>query len=54
MVDFGESNKMMKISGKLDKSDTYKGFESNISLCLIYPSFHSFFIIYIYIYIVKW
>ena len=31
MVDFGESNKMMKISGKLDKSDSYNGFSYNIS-----------------------
>ena len=33
MVDCGESGKMMKISGKVDKSDTYKMF-SNI-LCFI-------------------
>ena len=26
-----ESDKMMKISGKMDKSYTYKGFSSNIS-----------------------
>ena len=31
MVDCGESDKMMKISGKLDKTDTYKGFISSIS-----------------------
>ena len=31
MVDYGESDKMMK-SGKVDKSDTYKGFKSNISI----------------------
>ena len=31
MVDFGESDKMIKISGKMDKSDTYKGFSSDIS-----------------------
>ena len=31
MVDFGESDKMIKISGKMDKSGTYKGFRSNIS-----------------------
>ena len=29
MIDFGESDKMIKISGKVDKSDTYNGF-SNI------------------------
>ena len=31
MVDFGESDKLMKISGKVDKSNTYNGFCSNIS-----------------------
>ena len=30
MVDFGESDKMIKISGKVDKPDTYNGF-GNIS-----------------------
>ena len=30
MVHEGESDKM-KISGKMDKSDTYKGFSSDIS-----------------------
>ena len=24
MVDFGESDKMIKVSGKMDKSNTYK------------------------------
>ena len=28
-VDFGESDKMIKICGKMDKSDTYKGFSSS-------------------------
>ena len=31
MVDFGETDKMIKINGKMDKSDTYNGFSSNIS-----------------------
>ena len=31
MVDFGESDKMIKIRGKADKSNTYNGFSSNIS-----------------------
>ena len=31
MVDFGESDKTIKISGKVDKSNTYNGFSSNIS-----------------------
>ena len=31
MVDCGESDKMVKISGKMDKSDTYKGLISDIS-----------------------
>ena len=31
MEDFGESDKMIKIIGKMDKSDTYKRFSSNIS-----------------------
>ena len=31
MVDCGESDKRMKINGKMDKSDNYKEFSSNIS-----------------------
>ena len=31
MVDFGVSDTMIKISGKMDKSNTYNGFSSNIS-----------------------
>ena len=31
MVDFGESDKIIKISGKVDKSNTYNRFSSNIS-----------------------
>ena len=31
MVDFGESDKMIKISGQVDKSNTYNGFSDNIS-----------------------
>ena len=31
MVDFGESDKMIKISEKVDKSNTYNGFSDNIS-----------------------
>ena len=30
-ADFGESVKMMKISGKADKSNTYNGFTGDIS-----------------------
>ena len=30
MVDFGEFDKMMKISEKVDKLNTYNGFSSNI------------------------
>ena len=30
MVDFDESDKMIKISGKVDKSNTYNRFSSNI------------------------
>ena len=30
MIDFGESNKMIEISGKGDKSVSYYGFKSNI------------------------
>ena len=29
MVECGESDKIIKISGKMDKSDTYKGFSSH-------------------------
>ena len=35
MVDSGESDKMIKISGKIDKSDAYKG--------LVVVIFHSLF-----------
>ena len=31
MIDFGKSDKMMKISGKVDKSNAYNGFSSNTS-----------------------
>ena len=31
MADFGDSEKMLEINGKLDKSDTCKRFSSNIS-----------------------
>ena len=31
MVDFGEFDKMIKISRKMDKSDSYNRFSSNIS-----------------------
>ena len=31
MVDFGESYKMVKISGKVDKSNAYNGSNSDIS-----------------------
>ena len=30
MVDFGKSDKMIKINGKVDKSNSYNGFGSNI------------------------
>ena len=32
MIYFGKSDKMIKISGKVDKPNTYNGFSSNISL----------------------
>ena len=31
MVDFGESDKRIKISGKMNKSNTYNGISLNIS-----------------------
>ena len=31
MIDFGESEKMIKASGKLDKSYTYNGLSGNIT-----------------------
>ena len=31
MVDFGKSDKMIKINGKGDKTNIYNGFSSNIS-----------------------
>ena len=30
MIDFGESDEMIKKSGEVDKSNTYKGFSGNI------------------------
>ena len=32
MIDFGESNMMIKISGKIDKSDNYKEFSISFSI----------------------
>ena len=42
MVDYGESDKMMKISGKMAKSDIYKESSSNISFFIqeIYQTRH--------------
>ena len=31
MIDFGKSEQMIKISGKVDKSNTYDGFSCNIT-----------------------
>ena len=31
MVDFGKSDKIIKLSGKVDKLNTYNGFSGNIS-----------------------
>ena len=31
IIDFGESDKIIKICGKMDKSNTYNGFSGNIS-----------------------
>ena len=31
MIDFGKSDQMIKVSGKVDKPNTYDGFRSNIS-----------------------
>ena len=44
MVDFGESDNMIKISGKMDKSDNYKGFSSDISFFIqeFFQTKHSF------------
>ena len=35
MVDFGKSDKMIKISGKVDKPNTYNGFSSDISFFIL-------------------
>ena len=35
MVECGESDKMIKISGKMHKSDTYKGFRTDISFFIL-------------------
>ena len=37
MVDFGESGKMIKISGKVDKSNTYNGFRCYILFFILEP-----------------
>ena len=36
MVDFGESDKMIKISGKVNKSNTYNGLTDSISFSKYY------------------
>ena len=41
MIDFGESDKMIKISRKVDKSNTYNGFSRNISF-FIYTVWRSY------------
>ena len=67
MVDFDESDKIIKISGKVDKSNTYNGFSNNILFFIhgrtllylqiqvfglsTFPLFLSYIYIYIYIYI---
>ena len=40
MVDCSESDKMIKISVKMDKSDTYKGFNSS-DISFLFPSISS-------------
>ena len=35
MLDFGESDKMMKLNKKMDKSDTWNGFSRNILFFLL-------------------
>ena len=35
MVDFGKSDKMIKISGKVDKPNTYNGFSRDISFFIL-------------------
>ena len=50
MIDYGEYDKMMKISGNMDKSDTYKGFRCLI--CLPFDLFlHTHTHTHIYMYI---
>ena len=34
MVDLGKSDKMIKINGKIEKSNTYNGFSSNITFLI--------------------
>ena len=51
MVDIGKSDKMRKISGIVDKSDTDNGFSNNISLLNPLSVFDLSSIPYIYIYI---
>ena len=63
MVDFGKSDKMIKISRKVNKSNTYNGFKSNTSFFIqgrtssdenisyIYKHTHTHTHIYIYIYV---
>ena len=38
MLDFGEFDKMIKINGKVDKSNTYNWFSGNISLLTVWWS----------------
>ena len=51
MVDFGESDKIIKMIGKVDKSNTYNEFTGNILFFIHRNEVILFYIIYIYIYI---
>ena len=41
MMDFGELNKVMKISGKVYKLNSYNGFSGNISSFILVENFQS-------------
>ena len=44
MFDFGKSDKMIKIRGKVDKPNTYYGFSSNISFSYLRKILKTFFL----------
>ena len=49
MVDFGESDKVIKIKGKVVKSNTYSGFSRNISFFINRTLSEKIYFVFMYI-----